>query len=312
MPIEAPPAAHVLEEIASQPQMWSQAVQVAQANAALLPAPGERVAVVGCGTSWFVGQAYAAAREEAGHGETDAFAASEFPIGRRYDKVVAITRSGTTTEVLQLLAGLPDDQPSLIILGDAGAPGATAAQHAITLPFADEKSVVQTRFATSVLVLLRAGLGQDLAGTIAAGERALHLELRAEWLDKSQFTFLGHGATVGLAHEAALKMREAALAWAESYPVFDYRHGPIALAENHSLVWIFGEPPAGLTEQIRSTGATVALSEGDPLAWLVVAQRLAIAVALSHGLNPDEPRNLTRSVILQSAEQLAGAAFRRP
>lgn len=287
------PAAHVLREIESQPQMWSRAVQVAQENSALLPARGERIAVVGCGTSWFIAQAYAATREESGHGETDAFAASEFPMGRRYDRVVAITRSGTTTEVLQLLAGLPNDQPSLIVVGDSDSPGATAAQQAILLPFADEKSVVQTRFATSALVLLCAGLGQDLTATIAAGERALGVELEPEWLDKTQFTFLGHGATVGLAHEAALKMREAALAWAESYPVFDYRHGPIALAENHSLVWIFGEPPAGLTDQIRSTGATVALSDGDPLAWLVVAQRLAIAVAMSRGLNPDEPRNLS-------------------
>ncbi len=296
---ESPSAAHVLEEIASQSQMWSRAIRVAQLHAAVLPAAGERVAVVGCGTSWFVGQAYAAAREAAGHGETDAFAASEFPLGRRYDKVMAITRSGTTTEVLELLAALPADQPSLIIVGNPDSPGATAAGEAILLPFADEKSVVQTRFATSALVLLLAGLGQDLTGTVAACDRALQLELKDEWLDKTQFTFLGHGASVGLAHEAALKMREAALAWAESYPVFDYRHGPIALAQEHSLVWIFGKPPVGLTDQIRATGATVAVSEDDPLAWLVVAQRLAVAVALSRGLNPDAPRNLTRSVILE-------------
>ena len=71
--------------------------------AGLLPAPGERVAVAGCGTSWFMAQSYAAAREEAGQGETDAFAASEMPPGRRYDRVLVLSRSGTTTEILQLL-----------------------------------------------------------------------------------------------------------------------------------------------------------------------------------------------------------------
>ena len=71
--------------------------------AAPLPRPGERVAVVGCGTSWFMAQAYAALREATGQGETDAFAASELPGGRSYDRVVALTRSGTTTEVLDLL-----------------------------------------------------------------------------------------------------------------------------------------------------------------------------------------------------------------
>ncbi|CAM5647475.1 Sugar isomerase OS=Streptomyces alboniger OX=132473 GN=CP975_15870 PE=4 SV=1 [Streptomyces alboniger] len=50
-------------------------------------------------------QSAAALREASGQGETDAFAASEFPPGRSYDRVVALTRSGTTTEVLELLGG---------------------------------------------------------------------------------------------------------------------------------------------------------------------------------------------------------------
>ena len=64
-----------------------------------LPAPGERVAVIGCGTSWFIAQSYAAAREESGQGETDAFTASEMPRARRYDRLLVLCRSGTTTEI---------------------------------------------------------------------------------------------------------------------------------------------------------------------------------------------------------------------
>lgn len=44
-------------------------------------------------------QSAAALRQDAGQGETDAFAASAFPRGRTYDRVVALTRSGITTEV---------------------------------------------------------------------------------------------------------------------------------------------------------------------------------------------------------------------
>jgi CRISPR-associated protein Cas5a/b/c len=36
----------------------------------------------------------------------------------------------------------------------------------------------------------------------------------------------------------------------------------------------------------------------DPQAELVVAQRVAVATALRRGLDPDHPRNLTRSVVL--------------
>jgi fructoselysine-6-P-deglycase FrlB-like protein len=91
-------------EIGSQPGCWRRAVEVAARSLDLLPEDGERVAAVGCGTSWFMAQAYAALREAAGKGETDAFTASELPRGRRYDRLVAITRSGTTTEVLTLLS----------------------------------------------------------------------------------------------------------------------------------------------------------------------------------------------------------------
>jgi fructoselysine-6-P-deglycase FrlB-like protein len=292
------PAAHVTAEIASQPETWLAAAALAAQRPEALPQNGERIAVVGCGTSWFIAQAYAAWRESGGLGESDAFVASEFPAGRRYDRVVAITRSGTTTEVLDLLSALPAEQPTLAIVGDPESPAAGAADTAITLPFADEKSVVQTRFATTALALLRAGLGHDVASAAADAQEVLAAELPAAWLEKVQFTFLGHGPSVGLAHEAALKMREAALAWAESYPAYDYRHGPIALAEEHTLVWLVGEPPAGLADEITAAGADVVTDTRDPMATLVFAQRLAVELALDRGLDPDHPRNLTRSIIL--------------
>ncbi len=84
-------------EIASQPDSWRRAAALVPQARDVLPRSGERVAVVGCGTSWFMATAYARLREDSGQGETDAFAASEFPMGRRYDRVLAITRSGTTS-----------------------------------------------------------------------------------------------------------------------------------------------------------------------------------------------------------------------
>src|SRR5262249_34574602 len=147
-------------EIKSQPECWRRAAEQDVTKVlARLPRAGERVAVVGCGTSWFMAMSYAALREAAGHGETDAFAASEFPLGRRYDRVMAITRSGTTTEVLDL-------RPDTVIVGDPGSPVAVTAPNVIALPWADERSVVQTRFATTALALLRASLGE---GDLSAG-----------------------------------------------------------------------------------------------------------------------------------------------
>src|SRR5688500_2440881 len=94
-------------EIASQPDTWQTALSQVDAFRDALVAPGERVLAIGCGTSAFVAQSYARLREGAGVGETDAAYASELSAGRRYDRVVAITRSGSTTEIVTALRALP-------------------------------------------------------------------------------------------------------------------------------------------------------------------------------------------------------------
>ena len=286
------------QEVASQPACWRRAGQLAADVAGVLPAPGERVAVAGCGTSWFMAQSYAAAREASGHGETDAFAASEMPVGRAYDRVVVLSRSGTTTEIVQLLDRLRGEAPTVAITAVPGTPVAQAADAVIDLGFADEESVVQTRFATTELALLRANLGVDPGPAADAAERVLAAPLPAEMLAARQFTFLGTGWTYGLANEAALKLREAAGMWTEAYPAMEYRHGPVAVTGEGSIVWLFGTPPDGLGGEIAAAGGTAWFSEEDPLAELVRVQRVAVALARARGLDPDQPRNLARSVIL--------------
>jgi CRISPR-associated protein Cas5a/b/c len=290
----------VQTEILSQPGCWRRAVEVAARSRGLLPGDGERVAIVGCGTSWFMAQAYASLRESTGQGETDAFPASELPRGRHYDRLLAITRSGTTTEVLSLLRQVRGRQPTLAVTGDPASAVLGAADQTIVLDFADERSVVQTRFATSTLALLRASLGEDLEPVIAEAEQAVAAELPAGLLERTQFTFLGSGWTIGLANEAALKMREASLAWAESYPVMEYRHGPISITDARSAVWFLAPPPASLPEEVAATHALVLTPTGDPMAELVRVQRLSVALAAAKGLDPDRPRHLSRSVILPS------------
>ena len=286
------------QEVASQPACWRRAGQLAADFAGVLPARGERVAVAGCGTSWFMAQSYAAAREASGHGETDAFAASEMPLGRAYDRVVVLSRSGTTTEIVQLLERLRGTAPTVAITAVPGTPVPEAADAVIDLSFADEESVVQTRFATTELVLLRAHLGVDPGPGADAAERVLAAPLPAEMLAARQFTFLGTGWTYGLANEAALKLREAAGMWTEAYPAMEYRHGPVAVTGPGSIVWLFGTPPDGLGGEIAEAGGTAWFSDEDPLAELVRVQRVAVALARDRGLDPDRPRNLARSVIL--------------
>jgi len=290
---------HMALELASQPETWARAAGMTREQA-LLPAPGLRVAVVGCGTSWFMAQAYAALRESGGQGVTDAFAASEAFVNRDYDAIIALTRSGTTTEVLELVRAHRGATPIIGIVGDTSSPLVDEVDEVIALPFADEQSVVQTRFATTALALMRSSLGEDLSGAIADAELAIAGDLDDALVNAEQYTFLGRGWSVGLAHEAALKMREATQSWTESYPAMEYRHGPISIAAPNRVVWMLGTPPTGLVQDVAHTGARYVSSTLDPMAELVRVHKLALLLARAKGLNPDLPRNLTRSVILDS------------
>jgi fructoselysine-6-P-deglycase FrlB-like protein len=287
----------IAQEVETQPSCWRQAVEMAFAVGNVLGGVGERVGVAGCGTSLFIARAYAALREASGDGETDAFPASEFPRTRRYDRIVTITRSGTTTEVLQLLERLRGS-PRTVITADSGSPAASAADACIALHFADERSVVQTRFATSTLALVRARLGEDLARVIADGERALADPLPIEPTAFEHVVFLGHGWSIAIAEEAALKLREATRTYTDAYPAMEFRHGPISLAGDRSLVWILGSPDPAVAEDAAGTGATVRIGTLDPMAELVLVHRMAITLAGSKGLDPDHPLHLTRSVVL--------------
>jgi fructoselysine-6-P-deglycase FrlB-like protein len=254
--------------------------------------------VVGCGTSWFMAQALAALREDAGLGPTDAYTPAQVPLTRAYDQLLVLSRSGTTTEVLDLVAARPADLAVTAVVADAASPLASVADTAVVLDFADETSVVQTRFATSVVAASRAALGHDVEVLAREAENVLAEPVPAG-ADARQVVVLGSGWSVGLAHEGALKLREASLSWSESYPALEYRHGPIAVAAPGTLVWVLGECPTGLADDVLATGAAVVDDPLDPLVDLVRLQLLALERASRSGIDPDKPRNLTRSVVLE-------------
>lgn len=291
----------VSSELATQPELWPRAAALAQSAADRLPEPGQRVVFFGCGTSFYMAEAAAALREAAGHGESDAYPASELPVGRRYELAVAISRSGSTTEVLEATGRLQPSTPVLAVTAQADGELGRAADRCVALDFADEQSVVQTRFATCSLAFLRAGWGDDLTVATADAGRALREPLVVGLDGLEQLVFLGRGWTVGLAREAALKVREAAHGWCEAYPAMEYRHGPISVAREGTVVWCLSPLPYGLAGEIRATGARLLEPSLDPMAELVRAQRLAVTLGEARGLDVDSPRHLRRSVILSGA-----------
>ncbi|MFG3520370.1 SIS domain-containing protein [Nocardia nova] len=297
-----PPRPHLAAEVATQPDDWAWAAAVAAQHRTLLPSPGERVAVVGCGTSYFMACAIAELRESAGHGLTDAWPASAVRGGRDYDRYLVICRSGTTTEVVDAMRAMPATVARTVICSSPGTPVLELAD-SILIDAVDERSVVQTRFATTTLAILRWHLGEDLAPAIeqarAALDEAAEASVPAAVRHADQITFVGMGFAAALAEEAGLKLRESCRAWAEGYLATEYRHGPISIAAPGRAVWALGPVAAGLLEDLAATGAHVEYRDIDPMADLVRVHRLCLLRSADLGLDPDHPRGLRRSVILR-------------
>lgn len=289
---------HFSTELASQPSVWRQAQALSDELRSKLPADGARVGILGCGTSLYVAQAVATYRERQGAGETDAYPGSEVPVGRAWDRVIAISRSGTTTEIIDVVRALTPTTEVLGIVGEAGSPLAELLSSEIDLPFADEQSVVQTRFATTVLTLLLGAYGWDVEASARRAEHHLTEELPDWAADIQQFVFLGRGVGAALANEAALKFREILATWSEGYATMEYRHGPISAINERSLVWILDAEEPSIDDQIRATGARLIRGEGDPLAELVRIHRFAEGLVNLRGINPDQPPHISRSVVL--------------
>ena len=295
------PESDLESEVRSQPICWAQAAELADRYRDRLPRSGERVAVIGCGTSLYIARAYAYLRESAGRGVTDAWPASEARLARDYDRVLAISRSGTTSEILAALRGYPGRKTA--ITAPEGTPVYGLAD-TIGLPQFDEKAVVQTRFATSVLALLRAHLGENLTPVIEQAEQILaEPDDSLDTVRKAdQVTFVGMGLGAALAEEAALKLRESTQSWAESYYASEYRHGPISIAQPGRVVWAMGPLIRGLAWDIELTGAHLERHDTDPMAELVRVHRLCLLRAADLGLDSASPRNLERSVILRDTQ----------
>lgn len=279
-------------DIQEQPRLWRRALDEIGPARESIVASGERVLAIGCGASAHVAGSYAQVRERAGHGPTDAGIASEPRAWRDWDRVVAISRSGSTREVIHALKHVPDSAHKVLVTANPHSPAAEFADQVLDLSWTRGQSAMPTGFPTTFLIQARAALGNNIKSVALQAEKAMaaQLPLRSGIDQFDHFVFLGASWAYGLAQDAALKMRETAHAWTEAYHLFDYRHGPISIAGDQSLVWMLGSTDEALANDIRATGATVVLGIRDPLVDLLLVQRMAVDLAERRGIDPDNPR----------------------
>ena len=331
----------------SQPDIWVKALAAFNPQDRLLQSwletgAFEQVIVTGCGSTYYLALTAARLLRHAGC-HALACPASELLLhlksicipGNRY-LLFCISRSGTTTETVRAQQHFKArvGGPSLTVACDSSSPLAKAADIAFAIDAAQEKSVAQTRSFSSMLVVAQQ-LAAHLAGANLADGRALPDYCRrllerygdlAQSLGEnaaiSKFFFLGSDALYGIACEAMLKMKEMSLAYSEAYHTLEFRHGPMSMVGEDSLV-IGLISPEGAKHEIRvldemaEMGARV-LAIGQthienhqyvrlpadlppwsiPVVYLPILQLLAYHRAIFNGCDPDKPQNLSAVISL--------------
>jgi glucosamine--fructose-6-phosphate aminotransferase (isomerizing) len=344
---------HTWQEIRSQPDVWRATLDAFVTDQAALArflgkADPDQIITVGCGSTHYLAHTAAAVLARGAGLSVRALPSSElwlYPgtLCTAKTMLLAISRSGTTTETLWALERFrqANGGPVMAVTCYPQSLLAQQADLALAAPKAQEKSVAQTRSFTSMLLLVQA-----LAATSAGDEEMLGRLRRlpdalADLVERvgdlpqrlgtdgniERFFFLGGGPLYGLACEAMLKTKEMSLSYAEAYYPLEFRHGPMSMVDERTLV-VGLLSDTGLAaecrvlEDMHKLGArTLALVEdasalanwraGDVVElrsglseWergaltLPVLQRLAYHRAIWKGLDPDRPQNLTAVVEL--------------
>lgn len=315
--------ASTLEGITGQFSFWRKAKMPAP-----LPSSDCVRVVVGCGTSYNLALAVAAALCAAGHKAIGVPAGEWFdrpdaylPAGAKAE-VIALSRSGTTTETVR--AARASRERGMHVIGISCAPETeleAESDTAIVFDTHPAEGIVMTSSASLMLLAGYAMAGLTIDDALATQAETLLNALNAS--DISQFhsrdhiVFLGGGAHYGVMLEGGLKLMEMAITATQTFHPGEYRHGPVSLIDEGSAVVMLyhsdtADADAELTRELQDKGAFV-IGIGGPgdvalpvtatgdlagVEALPALQLLGEQHANSKRIDTTAPRHLSKVVVL--------------
>jgi glucosamine--fructose-6-phosphate aminotransferase (isomerizing) len=339
---------HTYTEITSQPGAWAQAVQVVRDQApqvrSLSVTDYDQVLFTGCGSTYYLALAAAALTQTLTGAVCRALPASElllysagaYPAPGKRTLLVAVSRSGTTTETLRAIEAFKRARrgPIAVVSNYPDTRMATMGDVNVIIPAGREDSVAQTRSFASMYVAcaaMAAVWGQQdghldaLDRLRPVGERLLseYAVLAKRWgedVGLNQIFFLGSGPRYGLACEVALKMKEMSLTVVEPFHFLEFRHGPMSMVTPQTLIVGLLSDAARAQEDavVRQLaglgGQTLTLAERDAdvsfvsgvpelmrgVLYLPVLQLMAFYRSIGKNLDPDTPHNLSKVIELDA------------
>ena len=327
------------DEIMSQTAAWAQALDLVSASALPQAADYDQVIFTGCGSTYYLSLAAAALYQELTGRAARAVPGGELWLNPRSSHaggktlLVAVSRSGTTTETVRAVEQFRSNHwGDVVVISNYDERLSRMADVSLLIERGQEQSVAQTRSFASLYVAAtalcarmatRTELLSAMEALPAAGENLIakyepYAQETGEDLNLDRFYFLGSGFRYGLACEANLKMKEMTLTHSEPFHFLEFRHGPMSMVNDHTLVAGLlsdGNRPHEakvLTEMEALGGRVLSLGGSDArvafgsdipesvrgVLYLPVLQLMAYYRSLAKGLNPDRPNNLTAVVRL--------------
>ena len=245
---------------------------------------------------------------------------------------VAISQSGRSPDIVEMQrAARRGGALAIALVNELDSPLAQEAEALLPLCAGPERSVAATKSMIAGLVAgasLVAAWREDRALTEAIGRLPEILRAQAapppaammEQLASARNAFvLGRGATLAIAAEAALKLKETCAIHAEAYSAAEVLHGPAELVGPGFPVIAFlpsdvaREAMLATLARLAEMGATVIAIEADgadhahrlavakveatllePIVMIHRFYGLAEALARRLGRDPDRPRNLSK------------------
>lgn len=242
---------------------------------------------------------------------------------------LAISQSGRSPDLLVSATAAREAGAFVVaIVNDADAPLAGVADLAIPMLAGRERSVAATKsFIASLLAVAQivAEWTEDaeLTSALAGAPDLLGRAWALDWspalpvlLKASNLYVLGRGLSLGIAQEAALKLKETCGLHAEAYSAAEVKHGPMAIVGDGFPVLMLppndeaGEAFEPLARDFSERGAQVLNAGGGngttlpvlpdahpalmPIATILSFYRLAAGLSLARGFDPDRPPHLQK------------------
>ncbi|AEX85429.1 putative phosphosugar isomerase [Marinitoga piezophila KA3] len=233
------------------------------------------------------------------------------------DVAIFLSRTGESTETVKAVEHFKKRKIKTIgITCEKNSTLTKVCDESFVFDFANEESVVMTGSFVFILNFLLNGIEKHELSNESI-EVVKNVESIIDKIDLkkfSHFVFLGFEEQYGISKEGALKIQEMAIQNVEFHEPLEYRHGPKSLVTDKTLVIINSKDTKEeriLAEELRVMEAEVIFvgENGDlkipykngfesPLK-MILPQYLGYKKALTEGHNPDKPRNLSKSVILE-------------